>query len=238
MRAFLVALILLTSVKAYADSFIDDRLNGLNTSTPVSGGWDGFTIAPEQWVGPRFTLPEQTRITEIGGFVFGRLPFVVSILPQINGPPDISTTLATLTLSNNFPTGTMAFESVSPNLLLGAGTYYAIFKPHTAELGEGGGAIVKHPDRRRAGFVQRGARADRIDTYSSGRSSGLSWGGACRSPYGRSFSSRTCDDESVGDRSDFSDVVAFQGSQDEKIMDSMIHAFAVTSLFFLSCVRG
>ena len=77
------------------------RLNGLNTSTPVSGFWAGFTIAPEQWVGPRFTLPEQTRITEIGGFVFGRLPFVVSILPQINGLPDISTTLATLTLSNN-----------------------------------------------------------------------------------------------------------------------------------------
>ena len=140
MRAFLVVLFLLTSVKAYADSFsfIDDRLNGLNTSTPASGFWAGFTIAPEQWVGPRFTLPEQTRITEIGAFVFGRLPFVVSILPQINGLPDISTTLATLTLSNNFPTGTMAFESVSPNLLLGAGTYYAIFKPHTAELGEGG----------------------------------------------------------------------------------------------------
>ena len=33
-------------------------------------------------------------------------------------------------------------------------------------------------------------------------------------------------------------LFAFQGSQDEKIMDSMIHAFAVTSLFFLSCVRG
>ena len=138
MRAFLVVLFLLTSVKAYADSFIDDRLNGLNTSTPVSGGWAGYTVAPEQWIGPRFTLPEQTRITEIGGFVFGRLPFVVSILPQINGLPDISTTLATLTLSNNFPTGTMAFESVSPNLLLGAGTYYAIFKPPTQELGQGG----------------------------------------------------------------------------------------------------
>jgi len=138
MRALLVALILLTSVKAYADSFIDDRLNGLNTSTPVSGGWAGYTVAPEEWIGPRFTLPEQTRITEIGGFVWGRLPFVVSILPQLNGLPDISTTLATLTLSNNFPTGTMAFESVSPNLLLGAGTYYAIFKPPTQELGQGG----------------------------------------------------------------------------------------------------
>ena len=137
MRAFLVVLFLLTSVKAYADSFIDDRLNGLNTSTPVSGFSAGYTIAPEQWVGPRFTLPEQTRITEIGGFVSGKLPFVVSILPQINGLPDISTTLATLTLSNNFP-GTMAFESVSPNLLLGAGTYYAFFKPQTQELGQGG----------------------------------------------------------------------------------------------------
>jgi hypothetical protein len=135
MRAFLVILFLLTSVKAYADSFIDDRLNGLNTSTPVSGFWAGFGIEPEVWIGPRFTLREQTRLTEIGVFVthFGPLP-VVSILPQINGVPDISTTLATLTLSNNFPTGTMAFESVSPNLLLGAGTYYAIFKPQGAEF--------------------------------------------------------------------------------------------------------
>ncbi len=146
MRAFLVVLFLLTSVKAYADSFIDDRLNGLNTSTPVSGFSAGYTVAPEQWIGPRFTLPEQTRITEIGGFVSGTtLPFVVSILPQINGLPDISTTLATLTLSNNFP-GTMAFESVSPNLLLGAGTYYAIFKPPTQELGQGGSLLSNIQD--------------------------------------------------------------------------------------------
>jgi hypothetical protein len=153
MRAALVVLILLTSVKAQAVSFtIVDALNGLDprfrTTTCCPSG---LSITPEQWVGPRFTLPGPTRITEIGGFIgFSQnsSPLTVNIRPQINGAPDISSTLGTFTLSQNFPfiANSAGYESVSPNLSLETGTYYAMFESYQATAQ--GGLLIdiqEHP---------------------------------------------------------------------------------------------
>lgn len=71
MRAVLVALILLTSVKAHAVGYtIVDGLGGFNPSIDYGrGGAGAYPIGNNQWVGPRFTLSAPTRITEVGGFV-------------------------------------------------------------------------------------------------------------------------------------------------------------------------
>lgn len=129
MRALLVILILLTSVKAHAITIVDG-LNGLNTGNDVSVfGTGGYPVNPDQLIGPRFTLSEPTRITEVGGFidVGGQgSPLEVQIRTQINGLP--GSLIASFPLSNDNQVTLLHFESASPNLALAAGTYYALLR--------------------------------------------------------------------------------------------------------------
>jgi PEP-CTERM motif len=91
--------------------------------------------------GPGFTLTGPTVITEIGAFIepclaLGRtggpcpappLPAVVDIHPDLNGVPNLATVIASFTLSNDGDPFLFSFESVAPNFLLGAGSYFALF---------------------------------------------------------------------------------------------------------------
>jgi hypothetical protein len=140
MRIFLVVLIMLTSVNAHAgNTTIVDGLNGLSTDFALSHvGTGGYPVTVDQLIGPRFTLSEPTSITEIGGFVdvAGKdSPLVVQIRPQINGLPASSGFLANLVVSNDNLPGVFRYESVRPNLSLGAGTYYALFVPQSFQGG-------------------------------------------------------------------------------------------------------
>lgn len=141
MRAVLVALILLTSVKAHAVGYtIVDGLGGFNPSIDYGrGGAGAYPIGNNQWVGPRFTLSAPTRITEVGGFVNvlqqGH-PLEIQMRREIDplpppgypliGPPPGSL-VSSFPLSNDNRPDSYHFETASPNLVLGPGTYYAFF---------------------------------------------------------------------------------------------------------------
>ena len=140
-------------VPASADNIIT-IVDNLGTATPstqfsTSSGIRGLSIFSLQNVGPGFTLTEPTIITEIGGFVeqcslvAGRqqcpaLPFVVQIRPSTNnGVPDPSTVLASFPLPRDYDPSVTTYESVSINLLLQPGSYFALFAPQGNYTGFG-----------------------------------------------------------------------------------------------------
>lgn len=97
-----------------------------------SRGASGLGIAAHQYVGPQFTLTQETVITEIGGFIAsinGSLPITVQIRPSVNGIPDLFSVLATFALTTDNDPFLISYESATPNLTLGAGSYYALFAP-------------------------------------------------------------------------------------------------------------
>jgi hypothetical protein len=113
-------------------------LDTLGVATPTTKfsvfGSGGISILPTQFVGPRFTLTQETVITEIGGFLNGDipsptnpLPFIVQIRPSVAGTPDTSTVLASFVLSSDNNPLIVSYESVSTKLILEAGTYFALF---------------------------------------------------------------------------------------------------------------
>ncbi len=109
-------------------------VDSLGIATPETQfsifGSGGVSILPTQFVGPQFTLAESTVLTEIGGFVnsfTGTAPFTVQIRPSTAGSPDPSTVLASLLLSSDGNSLVTSYESVAANLLLGPGSYYALF---------------------------------------------------------------------------------------------------------------
>jgi Tol biopolymer transport system component len=127
-------------------------LDTLGTATPGTTfsvfGSGGVVVSSSQVVGPRFTLAERTTITEIGGFVNncasivggvpqcpGTLPFTVQIRPSLSGAPDPSSVLATLVLSHDDDPLVISYESVSTNVTLDAGTYFALFAPQDDDAG-------------------------------------------------------------------------------------------------------
>jgi hypothetical protein len=116
-----------------SDTFtIVDTLGPATPTTKLGGGGGGMTISAFQSVGPQFTLTQRTVITEIGGFIAdggtaGTQPVVVQVRPSVNGQPDASTVLATFELSSDNDRFTWSYESVAPNLTLGAGSYFALF---------------------------------------------------------------------------------------------------------------
>jgi hypothetical protein len=65
----------------------------------------------------------------------GTMPVVVQIRSSVSGAPDPATVLATYVLSNDDDPLIFSYESVAPNLTLGAGTYFALFAPQDG--GEG-----------------------------------------------------------------------------------------------------
>jgi hypothetical protein len=139
-RIFLVAVALATSAglsgtpSASASTFtiVDTLAPATPTTTFSLFGSSGYTIIPSQIVGPRFTLTDTTVVTEIGGFIdmFGFPPPAaeVQIRPEVGGIPG-DPVLATFVMSNDGDMFTISYESASPNLVLGAGTYFAMFAP-------------------------------------------------------------------------------------------------------------
>jgi hypothetical protein len=147
-RLFLVAVALITSAgfsgaSASAGTFtIVDTLAPATSATTFSlFGSSGYTIIPSQIVGPRFTLTDTTVVTEIGGFIdmFGFPPPAaeVQIRPEVGGVPG-DPVLATFVMSSDGDMFTISYESASPNLVLGAGTYFAMFAPQ----GDGEGFLL------------------------------------------------------------------------------------------------
>lgn len=134
----------------------------LGTATPTTQfslfGSGGQTIYSAQSLGPEFTLTESTTITEIGGFVNSQslnLPFTVEIRPSLNDGPDPNTVLATYTLSHDNDPFVVSYESATMNLILGAGTYFALF----ASQGDDGGyllASASDPFAYQSGLVRMG----------------------------------------------------------------------------------
>ena len=105
-----------------------------------SGGW---VVSANEILGPKFTLAQPTVITEIGGFLstgfFGEstLPLVVEIRPSVGDAPDLGSVLGTFALSSDNQPLVISYESTSPNIVLPAGEYFALFAAQ-----DGGGGIM------------------------------------------------------------------------------------------------
>ena len=126
-----------------AETVVVDSIGDLPTSTRFDQRHTGgFPLNERLSAGPEFMLTQPTTIIEIGGYVEscygmsrGKLiepcdpvPAVtVNIHPQSNGKPDITTVIASYTLSNDTDRTLVSYESVKVNLTLPPGTYYAIF---------------------------------------------------------------------------------------------------------------
>jgi hypothetical protein len=135
-----------TYVRPTGNSFVTsliDSLAGLDTATSFSVfGSGGQSIGTSQLVGPRLTLSQRTLVTNIGAYVMNcsaiiggqplcpdRKPFVVQIRPALDGVPHPDVVLATFELSDDGDPLLVSFESASMNLMLPAGTYFALFSP-------------------------------------------------------------------------------------------------------------
>jgi hypothetical protein len=127
---FVTAILLMNPMTAKAIPIID-TLGAATSSTQFGAfGVSGLSIDGRQSVGPTFDLSQTTVITEIGGFlnnVAGNAPFTVEIYSLLSGVPDFSTLLASYTLSSDQNPNLVSFESIAPGLLLGAGSYLALF---------------------------------------------------------------------------------------------------------------
>lgn len=127
-------------------------VDSLGEATPETKfsvfGTAGLAITPDQFVGPQFVLTQPTIITEIGGFmnncdeiILGepncpnRLPFTVQIHSSQNGLPDLFNTIKRFTLSDDNDPLVVSYESVSLNLLLEPGVYFALFAPQGSNAG-------------------------------------------------------------------------------------------------------
>jgi hypothetical protein len=133
-----------------ADTFpVVNTLGAADPTTTFSVfGAGGQPISGSDLAGPKFELSQPAVITEIGAFVNncetivgdeprcpGTRPFTVQIRPSLNGVPDPSSVLATFVLSHDDDPLVVSYESVSPDLSLGAGTYFALFAAQGADAG-------------------------------------------------------------------------------------------------------
>jgi hypothetical protein len=162
-----MASVLLGPAAQAVDTTILDTLGTATRSTTFSVfGSGGLSIFSSQLVGPRFMLSEDTVITEIGAFLNNcasivggvpqcpdALPLTVQIRPSVAGLPDPSTVLATLVLSHDDDPLMVSYESVSPNLKLEPGEYFALFAPQQEQ---DGGFLLASTNEYRAGIVTMG----------------------------------------------------------------------------------
>jgi hypothetical protein len=143
-------LVAMSGSVTYAATIVD-TLGTATTSTIFSVfGTGGISIsAGFQEVGPAFTLSSPTVITEIGGFMNNcrmivdfmaecpdRMPFLVDILPSVNGIPDEDAVPFVFSLRVNLTDPlTVSFVSVDTDLLLPAGSYFALFVAQGTDVG-------------------------------------------------------------------------------------------------------
>jgi hypothetical protein len=126
--------------RAHANPIIDT----LGDATPATQfsilGHGGVAIRPTQFIGPQISLTRLTVITEIGTFLnraTGSGPFTVRIYRSKAGLPDPHALLTTLSLSHDRDPLVVSYESVSTRLVVGPGTYFALFAPPDGDNGEG-----------------------------------------------------------------------------------------------------
>lgn len=127
-------------------------LDTLATATPASTfsvfGSGGQVVSSEWFTGPRFSVGERTRITEIGGFLNvcatfvdykpqcpATRPFVVEIRRSVNGLPDPAGSLASVSLSHDDDPLTVSYESAVPNVWLEPGDYFALVGAQASDAG-------------------------------------------------------------------------------------------------------
>jgi hypothetical protein len=143
-----------------------DTLGAAGTATAFniggSGGIPFFGLHSfgTAFVGPQFTLTMPSILTSVGGYVnscesiLNGIPqcvpasaIGVQIRPAMFGDPtagpDPTRLLASFELSHDNDPFTVSFESASVELLLAAGTYYALF---TLPPGEGGSILSSAQD--------------------------------------------------------------------------------------------
>lgn len=125
-------------------------LDTLGAATPTTRfsvfGSGGNGIFSEQFIGPQFTLPRRSVLTQVGGFVNNcdsilsgvpqcpnTRPFVVQIRRSVNGAPDPRLVVAAAPLTHDNDPLVISFESARfDDIPLEAGTYFAIFTPQQA----------------------------------------------------------------------------------------------------------
>jgi hypothetical protein len=169
----LMFILVISAIPVGTDAItIVDSLGTAAPSTQFSvfgTGGCANSIGSTQFVGPEFTLTQPTVITEIGGFfvncgfILGvpQCPeiaqFVVQIRPSTNGVPDPSIILASYPLSRNDNVFVATYQSVSIDLPLGAGTYFALFAPLQEDMAGYVVGSATDPFLYQAGLVPWGA---------------------------------------------------------------------------------
>lgn len=125
-----------------------DTLGAASPATTFSVfGSGGPAIFGSQLVGPRFTLSGPAWITEVGAFVNNcktifmgvpqcpaTRPFVVQIRPSFGGVPG-PLSVASFPLSHDSDPLTVSYERAAPDLILGPGSYFALFAPQGEDAG-------------------------------------------------------------------------------------------------------
>jgi hypothetical protein len=128
-------------------------LDTLGPATPTTVfsvfGTGGLTIGGDGGlVGPRFDITRRTVVTQVGAFLnncqtiiagvpdcANTLPLVVQLRPSIAGVPDPSTLLGTFGLSHDDDPLRVSFETASIRLILGPGSYFALFGAQGSDAG-------------------------------------------------------------------------------------------------------
>jgi hypothetical protein len=154
--AFIGVLVLAAGIPAAraqteSDTLVDTLGSATSTTQFSVFGSAGFAVSASELWGPSFTLSQPTVITEIGGF-FNNCTFIIPFVPNCpatspfivrvvraspGGAPDPSSLLATFVLSHDGDPFTVSYESVAPDVLLGEGTYFALFGAQNQDLGQG-----------------------------------------------------------------------------------------------------
>lgn len=140
-------LFIFASVNAGAGATVSiaDTLGAATPATHFSVfGATGFIFFSAHHVGPVFTLTKPTTLTEIGAFVNtcavtsvpicpAAPPLTIQIRPAPTDVSDASTVLASFVLSSDNDPLLVSFESVSVNLPLKPGTYFATVSPQNVD---------------------------------------------------------------------------------------------------------
>ena len=135
---------LTTSIAAADPITILDTLNGIDPATRFDvGGSAGVGLHSDIEIGPVIVLAQETRLTEIGGYMnvwagdtTGALPIIVRVHGSLeNGSPDPDEVIASYEFSADDDTSVSSFQSIPVELTLPAGTYYVLFKTQGTNFG-------------------------------------------------------------------------------------------------------
>ena len=129
--------------------FLVDTLGEIDPGDELSGYPSYYIVNFESYLGPSFTLTEETIITEIGAFLDkpnSTRPFRIEIVRSSAGKPDRSDVIRRIRgLSDDEYYGKYSYESVELDLTLSEGTYFALF----TDPSERGGTLLRYTRKTR-----------------------------------------------------------------------------------------